>query len=204
MGAIRKAVTLTDKQDQWIKAQIEAGRFTNDSEYIRDLIRRDQEGKFRALKAAVEAGLASGSECWVTTSDPAKERTNCHRDRAGLPRVRMSCSMSIGRAACLSSGSCIREWTSSPGCRILGFDRRSSQLHSSCDYSASHTLFRHVPLITRSRVAFRCAISCAKIGVRRKLPVRIDSGMGVNGTIDSSSALARASTPGRYSGCSTM
>ncbi len=61
IGAIRKAVTLTDKQDQWIKAQIEAGRFTNDSEYIRDLIRRDQEGKFRALKAAVEAGLASGS-----------------------------------------------------------------------------------------------------------------------------------------------
>lgn len=61
MGTIRKTVTLTDKQDQWIKAQIEAGRFTNDSEYIRDLIRRDQEGKFRALKAAVEAGLASGS-----------------------------------------------------------------------------------------------------------------------------------------------
>lgn len=31
MGTIRKSVTLTDKQDQLIKAQIEAGRFANDS-----------------------------------------------------------------------------------------------------------------------------------------------------------------------------
>lgn len=61
VGTIRKTITLTDKQDQWIKAQIEAGRFTNDSEYIRDLIRRDQEGaKLRALQAAIEEGLASG------------------------------------------------------------------------------------------------------------------------------------------------
>lgn len=58
MGTTRKTITVTDQQDQWIKAQIEAGDFTNDSEYIRDLIRRDQDSaKFQALKTAIEEGL---------------------------------------------------------------------------------------------------------------------------------------------------
>lgn len=43
MGTLRKTITLTDQQDSWIKAQIHAGHYTNDSEYIRDLIRREQE-----------------------------------------------------------------------------------------------------------------------------------------------------------------
>jgi len=61
MAPRRKTVTVTEQQDRWIKAQIEAGRFTNDSEYIRDLIRRDQESaKFRALREAIQEGLGSG------------------------------------------------------------------------------------------------------------------------------------------------
>ena len=62
MGIVRKTITLTDLQDGWIKAQIVAGRFTNDSEYIRDLIRRDQErsAEFEALRTAVQEGLDSG------------------------------------------------------------------------------------------------------------------------------------------------
>ncbi len=62
MQTVRKTITLTDKQEAWIKAQVEAGRFTNDSEYIRDLVRRDQEqeAKFLTLKAAVQEGLDSG------------------------------------------------------------------------------------------------------------------------------------------------
>ncbi len=60
MGTTRKTITVTDQQDQWIKAQIEAGDFTNDSEYIRDLIRRDQDSaKFQTLKIAIEEGLNS-------------------------------------------------------------------------------------------------------------------------------------------------
>ena len=59
---VRKTITLTDKQDNWIKAQIESGDYTNDSEDFRDLIRRDQErnGKFQALKSAIQEGLDSG------------------------------------------------------------------------------------------------------------------------------------------------
>ena len=44
MATVRKTITLTDQQDDWIKAQVERGDYTNDSEYIRDLIRREQEG----------------------------------------------------------------------------------------------------------------------------------------------------------------
>ena len=58
-----KTITLTEQQDDWVKAQIESGRFGNDSEYIRDLIRKDQEAKERlvALRQALADGEASGS-----------------------------------------------------------------------------------------------------------------------------------------------
>jgi antitoxin ParD1/3/4 len=62
MGTVRKTITLTDQQDSWIKAQIEAGHYTNDSEYIRDLIRREQErsAEIEAIRAALIEGEASG------------------------------------------------------------------------------------------------------------------------------------------------
>ena len=62
MSTVRKTITLSDKQDAWIKAQIARGEFTNDSEYIRDLVRRDQEGqsKLSNLRKAIAEGLESG------------------------------------------------------------------------------------------------------------------------------------------------
>jgi len=62
MTTVRKSITLTDKQDKWIKAQIEAGHYTNDSEYIRDLIRRAQErsADIKAVRAALIEGENSG------------------------------------------------------------------------------------------------------------------------------------------------
>lgn len=59
MSTVRKTITLTDTQDDWIKAKIANGDYTNDSEYVRDLIRKDQE-RARALKLAIDEGLASG------------------------------------------------------------------------------------------------------------------------------------------------
>lgn len=58
----RKTITLTDKQDSWIKAQIDAGHYTNVSEYIRDLIRREQERsvEIEAIRAALIEGESSG------------------------------------------------------------------------------------------------------------------------------------------------
>jgi antitoxin ParD1/3/4 len=62
MGTVRKTITLTDKQDSWIKAQIDAGQYTNDSECIRDLIRREQERsvELEAIRAALIEGESSG------------------------------------------------------------------------------------------------------------------------------------------------
>lgn len=40
---IRKTLHLLNKQDEWIKAQIANEDYTHDSEYFRDLRRRDQE-----------------------------------------------------------------------------------------------------------------------------------------------------------------
>jgi len=62
MGTVRKTVTFTDQQDKWIKAQIVAGEFTNDSEYLRSLVRQDQSKnvKYQALKVAIRKGVDSG------------------------------------------------------------------------------------------------------------------------------------------------
>jgi antitoxin ParD1/3/4 len=62
MGTTRKTITVTDQQDNWIKAQIAAGHFTNDSEYVRDLIRRDQtsQADIEAIRAALIKGEESG------------------------------------------------------------------------------------------------------------------------------------------------
>ena len=61
MGTVRRTITLTDQQDRWVDAQIAAG-FADDSEYVRDLIRRDQEqdAGFQALEAAIREGVDSG------------------------------------------------------------------------------------------------------------------------------------------------
>jgi antitoxin ParD1/3/4 len=63
MTTVRKTITLTDQQDGWIKAQIQAGHYTNDSEVVRDLIRREQarSAQLEALRAALVEGENSGA-----------------------------------------------------------------------------------------------------------------------------------------------
>jgi len=62
MSMHRKTITLTEQQDDWVKGQIASGHFGNDSEYIRDLIRRDQQAKERlaTLRQALAEGESSG------------------------------------------------------------------------------------------------------------------------------------------------
>ncbi|WP_297844688.1 type II toxin-antitoxin system ParD family antitoxin [Pseudomonas sp.] len=75
MGTVRKTITVTDQQDGWIKAQIDAGNYTNDSEYIRDLIRREQErsAELEFIRAALIEGETSG-EPRSFDSDKFKQR----------------------------------------------------------------------------------------------------------------------------------
>lgn len=62
MTVVRKTITFTEQQDAWVKSRVSSGDYTNDSEYVRDLIRKDQQSndKLRILQSAIEDGLASG------------------------------------------------------------------------------------------------------------------------------------------------
>jgi len=52
-------VSLPDEMKEWVEEQSTSGRFGNSSDYIRDLIRRDQEA-VAELRALVDEGLNSG------------------------------------------------------------------------------------------------------------------------------------------------
>lgn len=62
MAMLRKTITVTPQQDAWIKSQINSGRYGNDSEYLRELIRLDQDNKEKIaiLRAALIEGEESG------------------------------------------------------------------------------------------------------------------------------------------------
>ena len=47
---------------RWVEAQAKAGRYSNASDYVRDLIRRDQEraDKMAALQSLITEGIESG------------------------------------------------------------------------------------------------------------------------------------------------
>ena len=62
MSVQRKTITVSQQQDLWIKSQVETGNYNNDSEYIRDLIRKDVEykNKLQVLRSALIAGENSG------------------------------------------------------------------------------------------------------------------------------------------------
>lgn len=55
-------ISLPDPMKIWVEAQAETGRYSNASDYVRDLIRRDQEraGKIAALQKLLTEGIESG------------------------------------------------------------------------------------------------------------------------------------------------
>ena len=55
-------ISLPEQMREWVQAQIEAGKYASSSDYVRDLIRQDQErrDKITLLQRAIEEGLGSG------------------------------------------------------------------------------------------------------------------------------------------------
>jgi antitoxin ParD1/3/4 len=55
-------ISLPDAMKTWAEQQAESGRYSNTSDYVRDLIRKDQDRrqKIEQLQALVSAGIASG------------------------------------------------------------------------------------------------------------------------------------------------
>jgi antitoxin ParD1/3/4 len=55
-------ISLPDPMKQWVEAQAETGRYSNVSDYVRDLIRREQErgDKIAQMQRLVDEARASG------------------------------------------------------------------------------------------------------------------------------------------------
>ena len=78
MAMTRKTITITDQMDDWVKGQVESGKYGNDSEYFRDLIRKDKskEDNLETLRNLLVEGEQSGSSDLSVTDiwDEAEER----------------------------------------------------------------------------------------------------------------------------------
>jgi antitoxin ParD1/3/4 len=55
-------ISLPDQMKSWVEDQSRDGRYSNSSDYVRDLIRRDQERRqaVAEIQALIDEGLASG------------------------------------------------------------------------------------------------------------------------------------------------
>jgi len=62
MPMMKKTITVPRPMEEWINAQTASGRYPSDSEYIRDLDRRDQERQdaYARLRVLIKEGEASG------------------------------------------------------------------------------------------------------------------------------------------------
>lgn len=71
-------VSLPDQMKDWVEEQTRGGRYANASDYVRDLIRRDQDraAKVAAMQALVREGLDSGvaGETMPEIRDAARRR----------------------------------------------------------------------------------------------------------------------------------
>lgn len=55
-------VSLPDVMKEWVEKRTDTGRYSNASDYVRDLIRKDQERQeaIELLQSAISDGLESG------------------------------------------------------------------------------------------------------------------------------------------------
>lgn len=71
MPMIKKSITVTDKQNEWLQAQIELGLYASDSELLRDLIRQKQENDANNLRVqAIRAALIEGERSGLSSRTP--------------------------------------------------------------------------------------------------------------------------------------
>jgi len=55
-------VSLPNEMKDWVEAQVKTGRYGNSSDYVRDLVRKDQERAeaYEELNRLLDEGIASG------------------------------------------------------------------------------------------------------------------------------------------------
>jgi len=64
-------ISLPEQMRDWVQSQIETGSYSSSSDYVRDLIRKDQDrrDKVAALQSAIDEGIASGTAEEFSFSD---------------------------------------------------------------------------------------------------------------------------------------
>ena len=74
MAMVKKSITVTDQQDAWLKAQICAGHYGNESEVLRELIRERQLREQEAQREVewIRARLIEGERSGFTDQTPAE------------------------------------------------------------------------------------------------------------------------------------
>lgn len=62
MGMVKKSITLTEQQNEWLQSQLSVGKYASDSELLRDLIRKEQarHDEVNAIREALVAAEKSG------------------------------------------------------------------------------------------------------------------------------------------------
>ena len=78
-------VSLPDPMKSWVEAQTETGKYSNSSDYVRDLIRRDQvrAEKIAHMQALVTEGLESG----MSSATPEDIRQRVKEKLAGSGKL---------------------------------------------------------------------------------------------------------------------
>lgn len=73
-------ISMPDALREWIDSQVAGGRYASPSDYVRDLVRRDEDAAVAQLRAALDAGRASGTS-ERSLKDIIRDRLN-ERDAA--------------------------------------------------------------------------------------------------------------------------
>lgn len=83
---IRKTISLPDEMGEYIAGRLRAGQYGNDSEYFRDLVRRDRERQeaIVAVQQMIDDSLASGvsARTFDEIADDARARASARRKTA--------------------------------------------------------------------------------------------------------------------------
>jgi len=78
----RKTITITSQMESWVKSQVNSGKYGNDSEYFRDLVRCDQERKRAEMQLL---GLLDDAELsGLSTRSPQEIWDEIDAGRRGL------------------------------------------------------------------------------------------------------------------------
>ena len=79
-------VSLPNPMKDWVETQVKSGHYGNASDYVRDLIRRDQQDReqIKALQQAITQGIESGISDRSMLDILKEARTKAHTNKNEL------------------------------------------------------------------------------------------------------------------------